>query len=100
MEKIDRKYWIELEVDTLEQLDIVLQSKATSVLLDNFKPSDLTPAINKIRTHPNGINLYIELSGGITTKTLADFCLDGVNGISMGALTHNIKSKDISLDIK
>ena len=91
---------IQVEVDTLEQLDIVLQSKATSILLDNFKPSDLTAAINKIRTHPNGSNLYIELSGGITAKTLSEFCLDGVNGISMGALTHNIQSKDISLDIK
>jgi len=91
---------IQVEVDALEQLDIVLQSKATSVLLDNFKPSDLTPAINKIRTHPHRSNLYIELSGGITAKTLSEFCLDGVNGISMGALTHNIQSKDISLDIK
>ena len=91
---------IQVEVDTLEQLDKVLQSKATSVLLDNFKPSDLTPAINKIRTHPHRSNLYIELSGGITAKTLSEFCLDGVNGISMGALTHNIQSKDISLDIK
>jgi len=91
---------IQVEVDTLEQLDIVLQSKATSVLLDNFKPSTLTQAINKIRTHPHGSNLYIELSGGITAKTLSGFCLDGVNGISIGALTHNIQSKDISLDIK
>ena len=91
---------IQVEVDALEQLDIVLQSKATSVLLDNFKPSDLTPAINKIRTHPHRSNLYIELSGGITAKTLSEFCLDGINGISMGALTHNIQSKDISLDIK
>jgi len=91
---------IQVEVDTLEQLDVVLKSKATSVLLDNFKPSTLTPVIKKIRTHPHGSNLYIELSGGITAKTLSKFCLDGVNGISMGALTHNIQSKDISLDIK
>ena len=91
---------IQVEVDTLEQLDVVLKSKATSVLLDNFKPSALIPVIKKIRTHPHGSNLYIELSGGITAKTLSKFCLDGVNGISMGALTHNIQSKDISLDIK
>ena len=44
--------------------------------------------------------MYIELSGGITEDTLSDFCIKGVNGISMGALTHNIKSKDIGLDIK
>ena len=53
-----------------------------------------------IRSHPRGQNKYIELSGGITEKTLQDFCIGGINGISMGALTHNIKSKDISLDIQ
>ena len=44
--------------------------------------------------------MYIELSGGITHDTLPAFCIKGVNVISMGSLTHNIKSKDISLDIK
>jgi nicotinate-nucleotide pyrophosphorylase (carboxylating) len=44
--------------------------------------------------------MYIEVSGGITANTIQNFCIDGVSGISMGALTHNIKSKDISLDIK
>ena len=44
--------------------------------------------------------IYIELSGGINMSNLNSYCIDGVDGISMGALTHNIKSKDISLDLK
>jgi len=91
---------IQIEVDTKDQLDIVLQSEADSILLDNFKPETLPDIIQMIRSYATGKNIYIELSGGITADTLANFCIEGVDGISMGALTHNIKSKDISLDIK
>ena len=91
---------IQVEVDTSDQLDIALESGATSILLDNFKPDTLPHVLQKIRLHSKGANMYVELSGGITADTLQDFCIDGVSGISMGALTHNIKSKDISLDIK
>ena len=91
---------IQLEVDTVEQLDIALESEASSILLDNFEPTKLPSIIEKIKSHPKGKNMYIELSGGISEKTLTNYCINGVNGISMGALTHNIKSKDISLDIK
>ena len=91
---------IQVEVDTSDQLDVALKSDATSILLDNFKPDALPDILEKIRLHPKGANMYVELSGGITADILQDFCIDGVSGISMGALTHNIKSKDISLDIK
>ena len=91
---------IQVEVDTSNQLDVVLESEATSILLDNFKPDTLPDVLEKIRLHSKGVKMYVELSGGITADTLKDFCMDGVSGISMGALTHNIKSKDISLDIK
>ena len=91
---------IQIEVDTKEQLEIVLDSEATSILLDNFSPKSLSKIIAYIRSHPKGRDLYIEVSGGITSSTVVDFCIEGVNGISMGALTHNIKSKDISLYIK
>lgn len=91
---------IQIEIDTKKQLNKVLESQATSILLDNFKPHDLPDIIQNIRKHSKGKQLYIELSGGITAETLKSFCIKGVDGISMGALTHNIKSKDISLDIK
>ena len=90
---------IQLEVDTKDQLELALESEATSLLLDNFQPTNLQDTIQHIRSHSKGAKMYIELSGGITKDTLSDFCIQGVNGISMGALTHNIKSKDIGLDI-
>ena len=91
---------LELEVDTKQQLELALESEVTSILLDNFKPEKLQEIIPYIRSHANGRNKYIELSGGITAETLPDYCISGVDGISMGCITHNIKSKDISLDIK
>ena len=91
---------IEVEVDTKEQLNDVLETRATSILLDNFQPKDLADTIKHIRSHKNGKNMYIELSGGINSSNINDYCIRGVDGISMGALTHNIKSIDISLDFK
>lgn len=91
---------IQVEADTINQVNQILKSGASSILLDNFMPKELTEVVDKIRTHPKGKNIYIELSGGITEQTLESFCILGVDGISMGALTHNVKSVDISLDIK
>ena len=91
---------IQIEVDTTDQLHVALKTKATSILLDNFKPQDLPEAIQIIRTTTKENQIYIELSGGINKENLESYCVKGVDGISMGALTHNIKSKDISLDLK
>ena len=91
---------IQIEVDTIDQIHVALKTKATSILLDNFKPQDLPEAIQIIRTTTKENQIYIELSGGINKENLESYCVKGVDGISMGALTHNIKSKDISLDLK
>ena len=91
---------IQVEVDNVEQLQEVLNSKATSILLDNFIPEEIPAAIKIIKQSEQGQKMYIELSGGITKNNLKDYCIKGVHGISIGALTHNIKSKDISLDLK
>tara|TARA_B100000945_G_C20264122_1_gene540719 strand:- start:51 stop:908 length:858 start_codon:yes stop_codon:yes gene_type:complete len=91
---------IQVEVDTQNQLKKALDTKATSILLDNFSPEILPEAISYIKSHKSGKRMYIELSGGINSKNIDSYCIKGVDGISMGALTHNIKSKDISLDLK
>jgi len=91
---------IEVEIDTTEQLEDALNSDATSILLDNFSPETLQETLSYIRAHPKGKQVYVELSGGITKDTIANYCIRGVNGISMGVLTHNIKSKDINLELK
>ena len=89
---------IQVEVDSSNQLKEALKTKATSILLDNFHPNFLAQAISMVRKKKKKI--YIELSGGINMSNINSYCVDGVDGISMGALTHNIKSKDISLDLK
>ena len=91
---------IQVEVDNVDQLQAALYSRATSIMLDNFCPEEIPAAIKKIQKNDRGQEIYIELSGGITKDNLKEYCLEGVHGISMGALTHNIKSKDISLDLK
>ena len=91
---------IQVEVDNTDQLQGAISSRATSIMLDNFSPQEIPAIINTIQQSERGQETYIELSGGITKNNLNDYCIDGVHGISMGALTHNIKSKDISLDLK
>jgi nicotinate-nucleotide pyrophosphorylase (carboxylating) len=91
---------IQIEIDTKEQLNRALPTKATSILLDNFNPDKLPGAIKTIRASKQGKEIYIEISGGINKENIDNYCVPGINGISMGALTHNIKSKDISLDLK
>ena len=91
---------IQVEVDNATQLQEALYSRATSIMLDNFCPEEIPAAIKTIQQSERGQTIYIELSGGITKDNIKDYCIKGVHGISIGALTHNIKSKDISLDLK
>ena len=91
---------IQVEVDSNKQLAEALKTKVTSILLDNFHPKAIDKAVSMIRKKEKDKKIYIELSGGINTSNINSYCIKGVDGISMGALTHNIKSKDISLDLK
>jgi len=86
---------IEIEVDTLDQLDEVLaHGGADIVMLDNFANSDLIGAIKRI----NGA-LKTEASGGVNLLTVADIAATGVDYISVGALTHSAPALDLGLDI-
>jgi nicotinate-nucleotide pyrophosphorylase (carboxylating) len=62
------------------------------IMLDNFTPELSREAVKKIAGRAE-----IESSGGITKETLRDYAETGVNFISVGALTHQIKSLDLSL---
>ena len=84
---------IEIEVRDFNELDEVLATGGIHrIMLDNFTPEALRKALKKI----NG-RYETEASGGITPETLRAFAETGVDFISMGALTHQIKSLDISL---
>jgi nicotinate-nucleotide pyrophosphorylase (carboxylating) len=93
MESRDKKLAIEIEVRNLEELEEVLQiGRVNRILLDNFNFTDLRQAVNIIKGR------YItEASGGITIDNIREYAECGVDYISVGALTHSVKSLDLSL---
>ena len=84
---------IEVEVDTLEQLEQALDAGVSLVLLDNMSPDTLTQAVAMC----NG-RAKTEASGGITPKTVQAVAETGVDFIAMGYLTHSTTALDIGLD--
>ena len=92
----DKKLAIEIEVRNEKELDEVLEIGGVQrIMLDNFSPSQLRDAVRKI----NG-RFITEASGGINETTLRTYAETGVDFISVGALTHHIKSLDLSLKAK
>lgn len=91
---------IELEVDTFEQIHEGLQAGADGFLLDNMPPSKVKKAVEIIRKSQNGDNIFIEASGGINLDNLKDYVDTGINAVSVGALTHSIKSANIHIEFE
>lgn len=87
---------VEVEVDTLEQLEAVVPAKPDIVLLDNMSPEELKQAVN-IRDQ-RAPTVQLEASGGVNLDTIAQIARSGVERISVGALTHGATSLDIGLD--
>ena len=86
---------IEIEVDTLEQLQEVIDNgNADIVMLDNMDTQTITQAVEMA-----GGRIAIEASGGITLETVRSIAECGVHYISVGALTHSAPALDIALDI-
>lgn len=86
---------IELEVDTLEQLEAALTCNvADAYLLDNMPPATLRTAVSMI-----GGRAIAEASGGITPANAPEIADTGVDILSLGWLTHSVKALDIGLDI-
>lgn len=93
IETQNKKLAIEIEVRNIEELEQVLQSGGVNrILLDNFNTDDLCYAVNII----NG-RYITEASGGITINNILEYANCGVDYISVGALTHSVKSLDLSL---
>lgn len=84
---------VEVEVDTIEQLEEVLPSKPDWVLLDNMPPLVLRDCVKRCA----GI-CKTEASGGVTLDTIREIAKTGVDAVSVGALTHSAPSADLALD--
>ena len=86
---------IEIEVDSLDQVEEAVAAGADIILLDNMSPSFMQAAVREI-----GSDVLIEASGGITLDQAEAVAATGVNFISVGALTHSAMPLDISLDLE
>ena len=87
---------VEVEVDTLEQLEHALAVRADIVLLDNMPPDVLRAAVS--RRDAVSPSTLLEASGGVNLTTVRDIAATGVDRISVGALTHSAPALDIGLD--
>ena len=85
---------VEVEVESLEELDVALAERAETVLLDNMTPAQVAQAMR--RTAGRAV---LEVSGGVTLATVAAYAATGVDRISIGALTHSAPALDISMEV-
>ena len=84
---------VEIEVDTLEQLQTALPLGPDAVLLDNMDNDTLRRAVTLI-----GGQCIAEAAGGVTLETVAGIAATGVDFISVGALTHSAINLDVGMD--
>jgi nicotinate-nucleotide pyrophosphorylase (carboxylating) len=87
---------VEIEVDTLEQLDWAIGCHPDVVLLDNMSTEQLREAVR--RRNGKAPRIVLEASGGVTLTTVRDIAETGVDRISVGAITHSANALDIGLD--
>ncbi len=85
---------IEVEVTSPSDADIAAEMGADAVLLDNMTPEQVAESVKRI-----GGRAMTEVSGGVDLETVADYGRQGVDIISVGALTHSAPAVDLSLEI-
>ncbi|HEV2578917.1 MAG TPA: carboxylating nicotinate-nucleotide diphosphorylase [Acidobacteriaceae bacterium] len=86
---------VEIEVDRLDQIETALAAGAHTVMLDNFSLDDLRAGVRQIAGRA-----LVEASGGVSLDTVRGIAATGVDLISVGALTHSVRSLDLGLDIR
>lgn len=87
---------VEVEVDRLDQIEPVLASGVVdTIMLDNFGLEELREGVRRV-----GGRAVVEASGGVTLATIGDIAATGVDVVSVGALTHGVRSLDLGLDVR
>jgi len=89
---------VEIEVDSLDQLENVLPGRPDIVLLDNMDATQLRQAVAMRDAAAPGRDVQLEASGGIDLTTVRGIAESGVDRISVGALTHSAVSLDVGMD--
>lgn len=85
---------LEVEAETLEQVDQALELGVERILLDNMSPLEVATAVELVAARAQ-----LEVSGGVTLDNVRAYAETGVNSISVGALTHSARSLDVSLEV-
>ncbi|QRG67828.1 carboxylating nicotinate-nucleotide diphosphorylase [Brevibacillus choshinensis] len=85
---------VEVEAETLAQVQEALEAKADIIMLDNMSNEQMVEAVRLIDGRA-----VVEASGGVNLETIGSIAKTGVDIISVGALTHSVKAFDISLDL-
>lgn len=83
---------IEIEVKNITELKEAIQAGAEVIMLDNFSPDQVREAV-KLKS----AGTLFEVSGGINESNIGDYLIDGLDVISVGSITHSVKSIDLSL---
>ena len=86
---------VEVEIESLDALEPVIEAGADIVMLDNMPPDRMREAVRRAEGR-----VLLEASGGITRETVRAVAESGVDMISVGALTHSSPSLDVALDFE
>jgi nicotinate-nucleotide pyrophosphorylase (carboxylating) len=86
---------IEIEADTLDQMDEALSAGAETILVDNMSTADICKAVRQ-----SAGRATVEISGGVTIDRMPELSATGADYVSVGALTHSAPAVDISFDIR
>ncbi|GAB3407756.1 carboxylating nicotinate-nucleotide diphosphorylase [Schumannella luteola] len=86
---------LEVEVDRIDQIEEVVDAGVDTIMLDNFTPEQLVEGVALVAGRA-----LVEASGGVSLETVAAIAATGVDVISVGALTHSVRSLDLGLDIR
>ena len=92
----NRKVPIQVEIDNKKQLEEAIRFDIDAVLLDNMEPEEIKKCIQIIKEKKE--NIFIEVSGGITIKSINKYLIKGVDAISVGAIIHQAQFKNIKLE--
>jgi nicotinate-nucleotide pyrophosphorylase (carboxylating) len=86
---------VEVECETLDEVDAALEAHADILLLDNMPLDDVREAVRRSKGRAK-----TEISGGVTLERVPELAATGADYVSIGALTHSAPASDISFDIE
>ncbi len=86
---------LEVEVDSIAQIEPVVSAGVDTIMLDNFTPEQLREGVAIVAGRA-----IVEASGGVNLETVAEIAATGVDIISVGALTHSARALDLGLDVE